>query len=392
MDSKEKYLSEKVEEILLKRGFRKENAEKAVIKGVRCDAIFRKGAESALLVEYKCVHAYRALEFRSLIGDAILRFQHSVKNSNEPNIRLLVAVLMGRMSKKAAADLQDYAQKYLPDLNWILLDEFGVGLIHVDGKDEELAVSASFKKESVHCPVSSQGNLFSPKNQWLLKVLLLPGIDQRYWGGPKQKPQSVGELAEVSGVSQPAVSAFINRAEQSGFLKRSSQGFIIQRHQELLEDWAYALKHKRRDQVGLRFLYENEPEDRFLKKIRDYCNKSKSCDQGLPIVLGRHLACHLLGIGRSNVRSACLYASRPQEEILSALDLVVDESRSASSLVLVRAAFQKAIFDSSALIDDVPVSDIVQCYLDVYPSIDRGREQAEYIYQKVLGPYFERAH
>ena len=44
------------------------------------------------------------------------------------------------------------------------------------------------------------------------------------------------------------------------------------------------------------------------------------------------------------------------------------------------------------MINDVPVSDIVQCYLDVYPSIDRGQEQAEYIYQKVLGPYFDRAH
>lgn len=391
MESRDKYLLAQIANILSKRGFSKANPDEVNIEGMKVDAVFRKGAESALIVESKVVHAYRAPEFRALIGDAILRFQHSAKICHKPKNRFLLAVLMGRMSKKAAADLQDYAQKYLPDLNWILLDEFGVGLIHVDGKDEELAVSASFKKESVHCPVSSQGNLFSPKNQWLLKVLLLPGIDQRYWGGPKQKPQSVGELAEVSGVSQPAVSAFINRAEQAGFLKRSSKGFIIQRHQELLEDWAYALKHKGRDQVGLRFLYENDSEERFLKRIRDYCKKPKNPGKGSPVALGQHLACHLMGMGRSNVRSAFLYANRPQEKILSALDLVVDESRSAVSLVLVRAPFPKSIFDSSVLIDDVPISDIVQCYLDVYHSIDRGREQAEYIYQKVLGPYFDRA-
>jgi hypothetical protein len=392
MDSKEKYLGEKVAEILLKRGFKKGNAEKAVIKGVKCDAIFCKGAESALLVEYKCVHAYRAPEFRSLIGDAILRLQYGMKSGQEANNRVLLAILMGRLSRKAEADLQEYAQKYLPDMNWILLDEFGAGFMHMDGKDEEVAVSDPLKKESACHPSPAQGSLFSPKNQWLLKVLLLPGIDQRYWGGPNQKPRSVGELAEVSGVSQPSVSAFINRAEQAGFMKRSSKGFIIQRHQELLENWAYALKHKGRDQVGLRFLYENDPEERFLKRIRDYCKKSKDPEKGLPIVLGRHLACHLMGMGRSNVRSAFLYANRPQEEILSALDLVADESRSAASLVLVRAPFQKVIFESSVLINHVPVSDIVQCYLDIYHSIDRGREQAEYIYQKVLGPYFERAH
>jgi hypothetical protein len=392
MESKYKYLRARIAEILSKRGFSKGNAEEVNMEGMRVDAVFRKGAESALIVESKAVHAYRAPEFRALIGDAILRFQYGLKGSNKPKLRLLVAVLMGRLSRKADADLQNYAQKYLPDLNWILLDEFGSGRMHMDGKDEEVAVSDPLKKESANHPSPAQGNLFSPKNQWLLKVLLLPGIDQRYWGGPKQKPQSVGELAEVSGVSQPSVSAFINRAEQSGFLKRSSQGFIIQRHQELLEDWAYALKHKRRDQVGLQFLYENEPEDRFLKKIRDYCKKPKNSEKGAPVVLGQHLACHLMGMGRSNIRSAFLYANRPQEEILSALDLVVDEARSAASLVLVKASYQKVIFDSSVLIDDVPVSDIVQCYLDVYHSIDRGREQAEYIYHKVLGPYFDRTH
>ena len=392
MKSKDKYLCAQVAEILSKRGFSKGNAEEVHMEGMKVDAVFRKGAESALIVESKAVHAYRAPEFRALIGDAILRFQHNVKSSHEPNIRLLVAVLMGRMSRKTEADLQDYAHKYLPDLNWILLDESGSGRLHMDGKDEAVAVSDPLKKESAHHPGPAQGNLFSPKNQWLLKVLLLPGIDQRYWGGPDREPRSVGELAEVSGVSQPSVSAFINRAEQAGFLKRSSNGFIIQRHQELLEDWAYALKHKGRDQAGLRFLYENDSEERFLKRIRDYCKKPKNSGKETPVVLGQHLACHLMGMGRSNVRSAFLYANRPQEEILSALDLVIDESRSAASLVLVRAPFQKAIFDSSVLIDDVPVSDIVQCYLDVYHSIDRGREQAEYIYQKVLGPYFDRAH
>ena len=392
MDSKEKYLSQKIKEILLKRGFSKGNVEEVNMEGMRIDAVFRKGAESALIVESKAVHAYRAPEFRSLIGDAILRFKYGMKSGQEANNRVLLAILMGRLSRKAEADLQEYARKYLPDLNWILLDEFGAGLMHMGGKDEEVAVSDPLKKESAYHPSPARGNLFSPKNQWLLKVLLLPGIDQRYWGGPNHKPQSVGELAEVSGVSQPSVSAFINRAEQAGFLKRSLKGFIIQRHQELLEDWAYALKHKCRDQIGLRFLYENDPEERFLKRIRDYCEKPKNSEKGLPIVIGRHLACHLMGIGRSNVRSACLYANRPQEEILSALDLVVDESKSAASLVLVRVPFQKVIIESSVLINHVPVSDILQCYLDVYSSIDRGREQAEYIYQKVLGPYFERAH
>lgn len=390
MKSKDKYLCAQVAEILSKRGFCKRNAEEVSMEGMKVDAVFRKGVESALIVESKAVHAYRASEFRALIGDAILRFQHNVKSSHVPKIRLLVAFLMGRPSRKAEADLQDYAQQYLPDLNWILLDESGAGRLHIEGKDEEDAVLDPLKKESAYHPGPAQGNLFSPKNQWLLKVLLLPGIDQRYWGGPDRKPRGVGELAEVSGVSQPSVSAFINRAERAGFLKRSANGFIIQRHQELLEDWAYALKHKGRDQVGLRFLYDNDSVERFLKRIRDYCEKPKNSGKEAPVVLGQHMACHLMGMGRSNVRSAFLYANRPQEEILSALDLVVDESRSAASVVLIGTPFQKVIFDGSVLIDDVPVSDIVQCYLDVYHSIDRGREQAEYIYKKVLGPYFDR--
>ncbi|MFC1461701.1 hypothetical protein ACFLQR_04205, partial [Verrucomicrobiota bacterium] len=104
----------------MKRGFSKGNAEEVNMEGMNVDAVFRKGAESALVVESKAVHAYRGPEFRALIGDAILRFQHGVKSNHEPKSRLLVAVLMGRLSRKAEADLQEYARQHLPDLNWIL--------------------------------------------------------------------------------------------------------------------------------------------------------------------------------------------------------------------------------------------------------------------------------
>jgi hypothetical protein len=70
-------------------------------------------------------------------------------------------------------------------------------------------------------------------------------------------------------------------------------------------------------------------------------------------IVGSHYACHLHGVGRSNVKSAMLYVGR-----------------------------------AGVAADGLPVCDILQCYLDVGGSRARGQEQADYIAEKILLPHF----
>lgn len=352
------------------------------------DSIFRKEGAAPLAVEMRVLNAYRSQEFRALIGDAILRNRYG-ESERQVEKEFFLAIMLKRISPMIVKDLQDYAQRYLPSLNWLAVDEVGQGQAWFSGVQESISLSDAFRQEVDGKVQSSPGNIFSQKNQWLFKILLLAGIDKQYWGGPSRVPGSISELAQISGVPQPSVSSFVMKAESAGFLKRSRGGFHIIRYHELLDEWFYSVKQRRRYEVGARFLYGEEPDERFVDKMREYCHKAKSGVDGPVLIAGHHLACHLLKLGRSNVQFAKIYANRPVEEMMSELDLARDES-SDPQLVLAVPPIAQPVFAGHVVCDGIPVSDVLQCYLDVRSSLARGNEQAEFILEKILMPHFER--
>ena len=377
-------LAEKVDAELIGLGYRKEsNLSDAAMS--RIDAVYRHKDGRVLYVERKSPHLYRAEEFRGLIGDAILRFE---KARLPRKARLMLAIILDRMSQKAKEDLRDYAARFLPDLQWILLAGDGRGHIHIEERDEDIQEEHPLRSRE-QMPVSSNMiGLFSPKSQWLWKLLLMPGIDRRYWGGPQQKPGSISELADVSGISQPAVSSFVSRAEDAGFVKRIAHGFVVERHRELLEGWGYALKHGRRAELPLRFLYPGDSEVQLLKRLRLFCKESGKGASAPPLVVGYHLACHLAGIGRSNIRAPWLYAKGNPDAIMAALALARADAESAQLSIVVPSS-PESVYGGFVRIDGLPVCDVLQCYLDVRMSHARGMEQAEFIMERILRPHFE---
>lgn len=338
-------------------------------------------------VEAKSIALYRSAEFRAMIGDAILRFQAS-KTSGQ----LLLAVRFGRMGGRAEPDLLEYARTYAPDLCWLLLPDQGDAILYLAGQ-ERVVISNDIPTglDSRTQQVGGVRSLFSPKSQWLWKLLLMPGIDSRYWSGCESRPRSVSELAIRSGVSQPAVSSFLNRAERLGFLKRDAGRLTVINHRELLEDWVYASKHMRRQVLCVRSLYGGPSDEGLLRQIREYCARSQQGSDVSAVVVSSHLACHLLGLGRSNQRAAQLrVAARPVSEVMEALDLVPADERQAV-FEIVADGLSDSAHRGCVRVQGVPVADVLQCFLDVRLSHARGYEQSEYIYERVLRPHFERS-
>ncbi len=370
--------TDRMDEILRHRGFKP--------AGVRRERVLYKKGPVCYAVETRSVPLYRAGDFRALIGDAILRFRASGGAE-----RLLLAVRFGRMGHKAESDLCEYAAKHLPDLCWLLVPDRGDARLHLAPHgDETIPCDAQSDAGAACVRPAGSSRLFSPKSQWLWKLLLMPGVDESRWGGGPVRPRSVSELAARSGVSQPAVSAFVGRAEAAGFLSRGAGRLTVVNHRELLDDWVYAAKHMRRQVIGVRPLYKEATDEGLLKRIREYCKRYSAPSDFPPVVVGSHLACHLLGLGRSNQRSARLHlAGRPVAEVMEALDLVPD-AENAAALALVTDSLADSIHRGCVSVDGVPVADALQCYLDVRPSHARGYEQAEFIYERVLRPQFER--
>jgi len=384
MESRREYLIERISDRLRSRGMKVSPAEPHPSGPGWADLVFG-GGSSDLLVECKVMSLYRSSVFRAAIGDAILRFQHMHGAKRRRGRRLMLAILLQRMSRRAIGDLREYSREYQPDLQWAVIAEDGSGIVQSGGEEERISgppLPGARHRDSL----GSRGDLFSPNNQWLFKVPLLSGMDARYWGGPSHRPEGNGELAELSGVPQPSVSAFVRKAEREGFLKRRHGELVIRHHQELLDDWSHALKNRGRRAIGLRFLYPDEPEEEFMGKLRSYCQEQDA----MPVAIGGHLGCHLLGLGRSNVRKARLYAGKAFEEVLSALDLVEDDSESSPLSLLVQPS-RDSVFRCAVDVEGVPVCDVLQCYFDVRFSYARGREQADYLYERILQPHFEGA-
>jgi len=390
MNDKHQYLVEKVADWLKNKGYRQSPVPaKLDIPFHEPDGIFSKSGEPPVIVEARVMNFYRSQDFRALIGDAILRHRHG-KAANNAEGRLLLAVMLNRPSSKVQHDLKAYAQRYMPELNWYVLDESGKGHACLNHEQEPLLVKDAFRHGIGGRFPASQGSIFSPSSQWLFKILLLAGIDRRYWGGPDNRPRNISDLAEMSKVSQPAVSSFVMKAEKAGFLKRIPSGFVVLRHQDLLDEWFYVAKHRRKEDIGLRFLYGEESPDRLVEKIRKYCRKAGKDNEAPPLAVSHHLACHLMNVGRSNVMFARIYANRPVEQIMVALDLAPDDSAD-PRLSLAIPPLSQSLRASCVVCDGVPVCDILQCYLDVRSSMARGSEQAEYILDKILKPHFERS-
>jgi len=293
------------------------------------------------------------------------------------------------MSPRAELDLRDYASRFLPGLQWMLLAADGRGHLHIDEQDEDIQEDEVLQSSERVGAGSNRAALFSAKNQWLWKLLVMPGLDPRYWGGPQRRPGSIGELASVSGVSQPGVSSFVSRAERAGFIKRVASGFQVERHQELLEDWGYAIKHGRKEELPLRFVYPEESDEPWIKKLRAFSEQSRKNSSAPALVIGYHLACHLVGLGRSNVRIAWLYSRERPAEIMSALNLAKADPDNAQ-LSLVVPSSPESLFGGFVWADGAPVCDVLQCYLDVRLSPARGMEQADFIMERILRPHFER--
>lgn len=367
------YLYEKVAQWLKEQGYRIAD-ENLKYKFFEPDLVAMKSSRK-LIIEAKVANAYRSGIFPALIGDAILRV------SNEPGEKeMLLAFLIKQINKKALIDLEDYSRNFLPGLNWFLLDESGKGKACFEGKLEDISFESLPKSSNSIGQGAPQPMLFSPNNQWLLKMLLLPGISSRYWGGPKQKPESIIELSRASKVPQPSVSAFVRKFEKANYIRRNKGQLVVIRYRELLDEWFYAIKNLIRPEFAVCSMYGDSPKEIF--------NKFKKQSRPPEIIIGQHQACELLGVARSSVKVALLRVYLPVQDFLEKYQLIEDPSSSPAIWIL--NSNDRPAQQGYVVIDNLPVSDILQCYLDARNSHGRGQEQADYILENILIPHFER--
>lgn len=311
----------------------------------------------------------------------------------------ILAVVVEKLDERDIRRMADFIHHFVPEMGWLLVDEYGEGAFKDPDKDQynvlpqlnrqPLMPNGPFESES---PVSHyQKQLsFSDLDQWLLKVFLLgrPGVAADYWDGPQGMAENAFQLSKLADVSPPVANSWVNAMESSGYLRRIGRKKLIPlRPDALIEEWRGQYRFGDNRILPYRAVYPVSEADQYLD---DLLKKLKSLDKSIPLAISGHQACRLLGIKHSSAKSIHIYFWGNVANVANSFGVVPVETVNEANLFLVEPKYPKSVFGGRVIKGGIPICDILQCYLDLYNLPDRGREQAEFVYETILSKIFEK--
>jgi len=310
----------------------------------------------------------------------------------------IVAVVVEKLDQKDIRRMADFIHHFAPEVGWLLVDEYGGGAFKDPDKDEYEGLPQLNRRPLMphgsesESPVSYYPKQlsFSDLDQWLLKVFLLgrPGVPADYWGGPQGMAENAFQLSKLADVSPPVANSWVNAMESSGYLRRIGRKKLIPlRPSALIEEWRGQYRFGDNRILPYRSVYPISEADQYLD---DLLKKLKSIDKSVSLAISGHQACRLLGIKHSSARSIHIYFWGNVANVANPLGLVPAESSSEANLFLVEPKYPRSLFGGGVIKGGIPVCDILQCYLDLYNLPDRGREQADFVFENILTKIFEK--
>jgi hypothetical protein len=382
------------------------------------------------------------LSFMHLFPRAILRLQ--AVNRME-SLLSIVAVLVERLESRDIKRLEEYMNFYAPDMGWLLLDKQRRGvfkdqeknqyalineeqiewakssfsddfhfleahnsLLHKNAKGpydpeyynssaESLSSSSSYLSSSIlsssSISSSSSSSLSSSKiklsfsdiDQWLIKVLLLSPVDiaLQFWGGPMGYAENAFQLSKLAGVSQMPANLWAKAMEYSGYLKRiGRKNMVPLRIEALIEEWIGRYRFSDNNIYPFRSMFRVSNYDAFIGELFEEIrlNSDKLGELGI----AAHQACKLHEVKHSSAKSIHIYCREDIHNVAKILKLVPSEEEQKADLFLVEPKYPKSVFGGVLKKKEIPVCDILQCYLDLYHLPDRGREQAAIVHENII--------
>jgi hypothetical protein len=243
-------------------------------------------------------------------------------------------------------------------------------------------------------------DLFSDLNQWMPKILVGQRFPEALISTPRTPIRNASQLAAAAGVSVMSASRLVNQLKDRGFLHEGEDGLRIMRIEDLLDLWISANRNAG-NEIPARWMIK-QGQDQLQSALRAYGTRSDSrmivrrkrpenVPRPLPrCCLGLFAAAGALGLGFVRGVLPRLYLERLTPNALSGLGLILDGSGQAADIHLCIPANREAIFRASLIREGVPVSDVLQVWLDASVHPARGREQAQEIQRRVLKPLMER--
>lgn len=221
-------------------------------------------------------------------------------------------------------------------------------------------------------------NLFSDLNQWMLKVLLAPGIPRHLLGAPRGEYRNASELAAAAQVSVMSAFRFLRQLRREAFLDESAEVLRLVRIEELFSRWQAASLRPARE-LPARWIIRGDPKRQLAEAVASA--PSRAC-------LGLFSAAAALGLGFVRGVPPHIYLEDPGQDNLRKMGLSLESSERPDGFIRIPSA-PEAVFRAAVSDLGVPASDVLQIWVDASAHPSRGREQASLIRRRVLQPLFE---
>ena len=363
----------------------------------RPDLIAERSGER-FIIEIKRASEGRRDRVIPLLSQAALEAAYYSRNLAGNPIPVAI-VAANHIPESVAEQAKEFLRERAPDVAVGLLDfegfraftGHGLESLSSERRPGNSVPSARFR--------SRAPQLFSDLNQWMLKILLAPGIPESYLSAARGHYQGASQLAEVAGVSVMSAFRFVDQFSKEGFLEHSAGRLRVVRSKELMNRWL-AASQRRVLEIPMRWIL-NKGEDALADALRSYVSVGamlshgpRQLDRELQsprprVCLGLFTAAEALGLGFVHGVEPYLYLERMSQDVLESLCLSSSGAEQHADVYVRIPGNRESVFRGAIQKDGVPSSDILQVWLDVSQHPSRGREQADLIWRRIIAPALE---
>ncbi|HEX9200372.1 MAG TPA: hypothetical protein VF865_12485 [Acidobacteriaceae bacterium] len=345
------------------------------------------------IAELKVIAEARRDRAVPLLAQAILQVQTRARSSKQP-VAPLAIIASERVPESVALELQNFAAHYAPEVAVGAVDSQGFRSFRGPGL-EAINAPRSSKAERISSRRVSSPHLFSDLNQWMQKVLLAPAIAEPYLCAPRRRFKNASQLAEAAGVTVMSAFRLVRGLKEEGFLDEASGVLKLVRIPDLLQAWQ-AANLRPAQEIPVRWVIAGGSKQ-LGNALRAYGGRAQtettSSHSGNfalrpRVCLALFAAADALGTGFVQGVPPTIYLEKADVGAMKKLGLSLELSGEPPDVFVRIPRSPEAVFRALVIRDGVPVSDVLQVWLDVSNHPARGKEQAEQLKRGVLAPLF----
>jgi len=334
-----------------------------------------------------------------LVSQAILQAQAAARRFSEHAVPVAV-VAATRVPDSVAKQVKKFAIDHAPDVGIGVIDSEGLRAFAGHGLEALNAERSVSPRINVSARSRPSLHLFSDLNQWMLKILLSASIPESLLSAPRGRYENASQLAQAAGVSVMSSFRLVRELSEQGFFDERQGCLRLVRIEDLMQQWLGA-SQRNASEIPLRWIIRGNKNQlsAAIKSCVSEVNerarpqrprKGRLLGPAPRICIGLFAAADLHGIGFVQGVQPHVYLERLDADVLRRLGLSAENAEQNADVYVRIPKNPEAVFRASVRRNGLPVSDILQVWLDASNHPARGKEQAEQIWRRILAPCFHK--